>query len=131
MNAIHPSKLLFSYGSWDFSHLVEWEGGILTIRNGAMYDKQLKTISPSVNDWTRFWKSVDDNNVWNWLPEYKNPLVLDGCQWSLELEFNGRSIISEGSNAYPGWADTPDFPDDCDFGRFLQSVVTLTDYSFD
>src|ERR1039457_1919798 len=99
MSTVHRRKLLFSYGSWDFCHVVELEGDKVTIRRGSMTAKPLKIVVPSDMSWTRFWKSIDEINVWNWLPEYMNPNILDGCQWSLELQFNGGSVTCEGSNA--------------------------------
>lgn len=38
-----------------------------------------------------------------WKPSYKPDFIVDdGTNWSIEIEHDGRRVISEGDNAYPG-----------------------------
>ena len=67
---------------------------------------------------------ADGVNLWSWLPGYDNDLVLDGIQWSLNLEDNGRKVSCVGSNAFPGFYG-PEIPDTCDFAKFLDAIQIL------
>ncbi len=41
-------------------------------------------------------------HIERWKEDYYNPEILDGTQWSLELEFEDKSVVEKGgSNAYP------------------------------
>ena len=121
----HPLKLRFTYGGWENPQTVEWCDGILISRD--LFDSSHSSatkVSPSNEDWRQFWRVVDNVKVWEWLPGYDNELVLDGVQWSLKLERHGQKIASNGSNAFPGFAG-PEFPDTCDFAKFLDAIQIL------
>ena len=50
-----------------------------------------------------FWKRLDELDVWNWDKEYHDPDTLDGTQWNLKINKQGkRKLKIFGSNAYPG-----------------------------
>jgi hypothetical protein len=78
----------------------------------------------------KFWAVAEAVNVWQWRKEYINPLVLDGLQWSLEILHLGRLIVCAGSNSFPGWQNGPEFPEKCEFDRFLEAVKELTPGKF-
>ena len=49
-----------------------------------------------------FWKRLDELEVWNWNKEYHDPDTLDGTQWTLKINKQGkRKLKIFGSNAYP------------------------------
>jgi hypothetical protein len=81
-------------------------------------------IQPSEDQWRQFWQEVDHIGVWSWAPEYTNPNVLDGTQWSLSLSHAGRKLKSDGSNAYPG-TDSIDCPGGGPFADFLRAIALL------
>jgi len=127
-----PAKFTFSYGGWENPRLVEWTDGVLVINHYGMASRGSGTkVCPSNEAWRRFWTSVENLNVWRWQPEYNNDQVLDGLQWSLTLEHNGRKVSSEGSNAFPGFEDGPEFPDTCEFAKFLKAIEALTGHKID
>ena len=64
--------------------------------------ERTKVITPSAGQWRRFWRAMDDVQLWSWQPQYANPLIADGTKWGLDITFVARRIASSGSNAYPG-----------------------------
>ena len=48
-----------------------------------------------------FWKEIDLINVRNWKKEYFDSDILDGHQWSLEVDFDDVKYECSGSNDYP------------------------------
>jgi hypothetical protein len=82
-------------------------------------------MKPTMAEWEQFWHDVEAVKVWNWKPKYWNIGICDGTQWSLKLVYQGRSMHSEGSNAYPGSAG-PGYSQASRFGRFLAALKTLT-----
>ena len=43
--------------------------------------------------------------IWKWKPHYNNQSILDGTQWSLEIEYGDAMISCSGSNSYPALLD--------------------------
>lgn len=82
-------------------------------------------IQPTEDQRRQFWQEMDRLGVWSWAPEYINPNVLDGTQWSLSLSHAGRKAKCDGSNAYPG-TDSIDCPDTGPFADLLRALVRLT-----
>lgn len=84
------------------------------------------TIKLSTDEWLLFKIAVDGLDIWNWETRYEGT-ALDGTSWSLRLEYAEQSIISSGSNAYPG--DPPEVSTDTDgskrFDTFLKIVNDL------
>lgn len=130
-NSPFPDVFVFTYGCWEQSEQIEWSNGALVFRpNLWAAPDQTSMWSPTVEDWLKFWTSAQAVNLWIWQKSYLNPLILDGLQWSLEISYQGRTLTSEGSNAFPGWENDPEFPDDCEFGRFLHALQKLTSDRF-
>lgn len=126
-----PTKLHFDIGGFiGECHEVRFHKGQLQYRTAeAAYMWTPETlVSPDRQQWEDFWCAVDAAGVWTWSKEYANPGVLDGTQWSLVMRHKGRSIRSEGDNAYPG-ADGPEFPETCSFAKFLQALCQLAGLS--
>lgn len=123
-NAQLPSTFCFTYGCWEESQQLEWQDGALVYRPNAWSPAEV--ISPTTGAWQEFWTAAELVKLWSWRKEYINPLTLDGLQWSLEISSEDAKIVCNGSNAVPGWESDPEFPDDCDFGRFLEAVANLT-----
>jgi len=99
------TRLRFNIGGF------EAEGFDLRLSRGRIHYRRTvgpcpgpspQVIRSTEEQWRQFWLEVDRIGVWAWLPEYVNPNVLDGTQWSLELRYGERKVKSEGSNLYPG-----------------------------
>jgi hypothetical protein len=71
-------------------------------------------IVPTPSEWEQFWQKLTDLHVWEWKKRYDNPHVLDGTQWELKFEANGRKKKFSGSNEYPK-----------SFDKFLEAVSVL------
>jgi hypothetical protein len=126
-----PTHFRFTYGCWEESQQLEWQDGKLVYRpNFWSAGDQVFPVTTTLEDWMEFWAAADSANLWRWQEEYMNPLVLDGLQWSLEISYQGLLINCGGSNAVPGWQDGPEFPENCEFGRFLEAVKALSKGKF-
>jgi hypothetical protein len=82
-------------------------------------------LNAKPENWHRFWKSVSAAGVWQWNERYDNLGILDGIQWELQMEYQGRCIKTRGSNAFPGWP-RPNFPKSVAFGQFMEALRILT-----
>jgi hypothetical protein len=122
------TRLRFNIGGF------EAEGFDLRLSRGRIHYRRTvgpcpgpepQVIRPTEEQWRQFWLEVDRIGVWAWLPEYVNPNVLDGTQWSLELRYGERKVKSEGSNLYPGSTGI-DYSANSPFAQFLRALATLT-----
>ena len=123
-----PTVLRFSIGGYFADcHEVEFVAGSLRCRSAeGAYMFGPETIrNPSREQWEKFWQALEAAGVWSWAPDYADPGICDGTQWSLQLEHAGRTLSSEGSNAFPG-ADSEDFSPATAFGQFLSALRKLT-----
>jgi len=61
------------------------------------------TLSPSVKQWTEFWREMDKLGVWEWETTLRSAksAQTDGVAWSLKLAHDGQRVESRGYNAYP------------------------------
>jgi hypothetical protein len=59
-------------------------------------------IQPSPQQWRNFRNALDRLNVWSWRGNYLDPRVCDGTGWSAKIVYSDRSLISGGSNCFPG-----------------------------
>ncbi len=125
------ARLHFSIGSF-FSGYdeVDLDRGRLLCRSaeGPCPISEPQIVQPTANQWLQFWQEVDRIGVWKWLPKYESD-VLDGCQWELELEHEGRRVQCYGSNCYPGSIGM-ECPPGCPFDQFLSALTALTGKSF-
>ena len=58
-------------------------------------------ITPSAAQRAAFGRAIEKAGVWRWAPDYCNPGVCDGTQWSIEIADGKRELASSGSNAEP------------------------------
>ena len=113
-----------SYGAW-------WTGEEIVYESFAAgwTDAEQLGLSPSAAQWQRFWRAVDELDVWSWAPRYEaaEPLatgeaVRDGVHWSLTLEHRGRRAESSGDSAGP---DAADLDESAGFATFLDALSRL------
>jgi hypothetical protein len=105
-----PIKFIYeegSFGAWSKLELV----------NGTFYETPqfekvaLRRREPTLEKWITFRYLLDHLNAWNWRPDYCNQNILDGTQWSLEIEYGDTKISCSGSNSYPALLDA-DYQED-------------------
>jgi len=82
--------------------------------------REIRMIRPDEEAWATFRRALDEIGVWDWLPEYADPGIMDGTGWSLELKWGDRAISTGGSNGYPGGS-----PDSPEFRGFLDAISSL------
>jgi len=113
-----------SYGVW-------WDGDQLVYESfGIGYrDREELRLSPSVAQWRRFWRTVDEIDVWRWRARYEaggrfepRSQTRDGTHWSLTLAHDGRRVESSGDSTGP---DAADLDESAAFGAFLDAVSRL------
>lgn len=121
-----PTQFRFELDSWAYEYiLVELEEGALLCRAGdelARFSEPF-TIRPTQQQWQEIWEAVEGALVWEWQTEYGND-VLDGTCWSLDLEWNGKRIMCEGSNGFPPRNEVSYAPES-EFGIFEAAVRKL------
>jgi hypothetical protein len=119
-----PKKFEFSMGGWGDAQEVCLADNTLVC--GTMYEPpdRRKKFTPTPQQWREFWREIEASGVWQWESYYDNTNVLDGTQWSLQIEHGPRKLTSEGSNAYPG-STGMEFPPTSSFGQFLQALQNL------
>ena len=114
-----------SYGLW-------WDGSKLVYESfvAGYEDRQQTYIKPSDAQWRRFWRTMDDIDVWSWQKRYArrahaqpDQVVRDGTHWSLTLRCAGRSVESAGEDAGPG---ARDLGKSAQFDAFSEAVSRLT-----
>jgi hypothetical protein len=120
-----------SYGLW-------WDGKQLVYESfvSGYEDRRQVFMTPSGAQWSRFWRTMDDIDVWGWQERYEpgtrfepRNLVRDGTHWSVTLHHRGRHVESAGDNSGPG---SNDLDDSARFGVFSEAITRLTGgYQFD
>lgn len=51
--------------------------------------------------WDRLWAALEQARAEAWPPDFFNPMVLDGTQWSFQVVWEPLHAHSSGSNAWP------------------------------
>ena len=56
------------------------------------------------DNWSALWVRLDEQrcDFWNWRKTYRDPSIMDGTQWKLEIRMGSRVVDCYGSNAFPG-----------------------------
>ncbi len=132
---IVPKVFNITYGAYrelnNFSIKIE-DGKIIPSYEFSPFHNSDKyeDIIPSKKDWIKFWKKMDNIDIWSWLKNYEpqGMAVLDGYYWNINIEFGDKKIKSSGSNAYPGDAANEIVDVDMSklFKKFLAAVKELT-----
>ena len=114
-----------SYGLW-------WDGERLVYESFVSgYEERRQTfILPSEAQWTRFWRTLDAIDVWNWSDRYERETrrepaaeIHDGTHWSLSLAYRDRQVTSGGDDAAPA---SEDVAGSGPFAAFAEAVSRLT-----
>ena len=113
-----------SYGLW-------WDGAQLVYETfgDAFSDRRQVTVSPSPAQWAKFWRTLDELDVWAWEDRYvgtreqPGATVRDGVHWSLTIRRGEQSISSAGDNSGPSAVNHDESED---FAAFTEAVSRLT-----
>ena len=89
---------------------IEWTGSALQYSTDRLTidESKPKTVTPSPEQWKRFWQEMAAIRLWDWQPSYRVSGILDGTVWRLAVEQSGPgglSVTSGGRNGYPQDAD--------------------------
>jgi hypothetical protein len=101
--------------------------GQLKITTGFR-DGEPSFITPTPEQWEKFWHEVDAIGVWTWKSSYSS-MVLDGSWWEIDIAHGTRRLQSEGNNAWPESEDPAGpltYPAAGQFERFLRAITFLT-----
>ena len=97
-------------------------------------EPQREEIEPSPKQWQNFRRTLDRLNVWCWQRNYLDPHVCDGTGWSAKIVYSDRSLVSGGSNSFPGrdGRALPTTADETDktFEKFCRAVASLVGREF-
>ncbi len=72
----------------------------------------VERVRPRVEQWASFERWLQVVDPWAWNGEYRLPpeqTVTDGTHWSLQLTWAGGHVEASGDNAYPPYAEGPDW----------------------
>jgi hypothetical protein len=81
-------------------------------------------LNPDSIRWEQFWREMDAIGLWKWDAEYWNSSC-DGTYWCLDFRFSGKSLTSNGKNAYPDGGNG-NYSSDSAFAHFLSALEKLT-----
>ena len=96
-------------------------------------EPQRDDIQASAKQWQTFSRALDRLNVWCWKRNYLDPHVCDGTGWSVKIAYSDRSLVSGGSNGFPGRdgrAIATDDGTDNTFSKFCRAVARLVGREF-
>jgi len=99
-----PTQLLVHIGGFGGpNYSVELKGDTVIYQaTGAGISREKNvSIHPDQATWSRFLKEINEAKLYRWSKDYPNHGVMDGTQWSITMEIDGRKIYSRGSNNYP------------------------------
>ena len=122
-----PDCLGISLGGGDGpSYELVLSNGVLWYKSGASFfpleTQTAEAIEPTDEQWKHFRESLDQLDVWTWKASYVDLNVLDGTQWRFTVAYSNRTLMTEGSNGYPG--STNEQPAE-GFNGFLDAVEQL------
>lgn len=105
---LRPDHFLFRIGGFTWSDLrVQYEDAGLHVQYSQRGSVKAHTdidelLQPEDDTWAAFWAAVEEASVYAWEEDYyDNPEVVDGVQWTLEIERGQITVETGGSNAYP------------------------------
>jgi hypothetical protein len=106
-----PAALLYALSGWPppGPNYFRWQEGRLVYSlpdHSKRFEEWDRTVEPTHEQWTEFWRVCDELDVWSWPASVGNRRLIDGLQFVLELEDGERSVKSEGQchGAPPGFA---------------------------
>jgi hypothetical protein len=80
---------------------VKGDGRVLTYEFTSAAKKNKVKIVPAKEAWEKFWKAMDEVQLWKWQKRYDNVHIMDGLVWSLDVRRGEQKVRSGGHNGYP------------------------------
>jgi hypothetical protein len=98
---LQPTRLHHCLEGWPppGPNLFRWENNQLAYmlpKAGVDFLDWDEVVKPTRMQWRMFWRVCDEIDVWNWPPTLGSMHICDGLQWTLELEFANRRVMSRG-----------------------------------
>jgi hypothetical protein len=106
---------------------VEGDGVRARWQFGRAVAVEVDELSPTPEEWVRFWDALDRARVWDWESRYETAGVCDGTYWHVTAERGGRRVESVGSNGYPNAAGADPGRT---FSTFCRAVSRLSGHVF-
>jgi len=125
-----PAKLNIYVGGYGGQSFWLWKKDGLFYYDSSergIEGQNVKELQIDESAWVDFYEELEALSFWSWKRTYDNPNVLDGTQWEIDIEINGRRKKCSGSNAYPG-GDGPEYSEI--FERFLEAIYKLRNIPF-
>jgi hypothetical protein len=96
-------EVTFKKGRLTYTHLSSRDSSSEELFQFLGPQPQCEEIKPSAKQWQNFRSTLNRLNVWRWQRDYPNSAtVCDGVGWSAEIVYSDRSLLSSGSNCFPG-----------------------------
>ncbi len=120
-----PDEFFFTIGGlFGASYQVSWqEDRLWYLQRSPGGELVREAVSPSGEQWEKFWQQADSLEIWRWQEQYTDMSVRDGVLWALDIKVKGQALNSAGQNAYPPKGRGPSMTRD--FRRFLQALSRL------
>ncbi len=109
--ADQPAKLSLSIGGFlGPSYWVVLEEGKASVRYsynpitnsiGEAAKTKTETIAIPPERWLAFKRHLDEANVWKWKSKYERKGIADGTVWHVSIQWDERTVESQGANAFP------------------------------
>jgi hypothetical protein len=99
---------------------VEFERGKITWEASGDDFEPALMIQMDNESMNTFKEAMSKCRILSWKNNYTDPHILDGTQWSLDIEFDDSRIEKSGSNTYPK-----------EWKRFCKVIQKLTGKPFD
>jgi hypothetical protein len=100
-----PSAMRVHVGrQWIGTHDVTLRGDTLVVAFEPMMGSERPSVTrvvPTADAWREFWRAAEGAGVRAWPRECRNPGIVDGGGFTLELAYGGERIEASGVNAFP------------------------------
>jgi HEAT repeat protein len=93
-----PEALTLCSQGWG-AHYVVWKPDERVFIRGTgcgPSNDRHETSRPASEDWSIFWRILDNLGVWNWQGNHSQEFICDGGDWFLTIRHRGRSLEAEG-----------------------------------
>jgi hypothetical protein len=93
-----------SIGGGLYGHyIVEADGrDVIWLFVRAGNEAERHEVTPTPEEWVRFWDELDRAGIWQWNASYETEGVIDGTDWHVIARYDGKRVESSGANGYPG-----------------------------
>ncbi len=95
-------KFIFSIGGYPGPYFyLQLKDGVLSCEYRPDDSNNTQTILFPVAENENWKQLLAYLSLKKWKADYGDPMIIDGTHWSLEVEFENRTLCSNGQNGYP------------------------------